>query len=918
MKKIKNVFKFHSLLSFFILIPFALQSQNFGQFASAIIMDTNVVNPNDGPQGIQDWFCLTQCDPNNPNTIFPNSANLNGANFGNRIQFTNSLQLDGAEIKTFKNPGANVCGIDIYYRFYLSNSTPPAFQMVSVNTVKAECSGGVFTDGLGPCNGSDQKWQVGESFPGSVSPFNIDLTGVCGGIYLFEVYFIVRGSNSSTTACNDQVIVNNNGNNFIATYNIQSSLTANISAIVPTCAVGNIQFQANNIQKTHPGAVTFLWTGPNNYQSTDQNPSIPANTDANGTYTCVITDPCGLTYTETVNVLVNPLPEIPVSGGNLEVCESSPINAITATAFNTDGSSIVWYDAPIGGNIVNNPTLTTVGTITYYAEGVFTSTGCVSPSRTAVTLTIIPAPNPPSGPSTQTFCSINNATIAELVANGNNILWYDSPNSVVALPSSFVLQNNTTYYASQTINGCESIQKLAVLVIIQDLINPIFDFSNNLSFCFGASVPSLPNTSNNGITGTWSPSVINNTQNGTYIFTPNAGSCSNNFILQVNISPVVNPTFDFSNNLSFCSGASVPTLPNTSNNGIAGTWSPSVINNTQNGTYVFTPNAGSCSNNFILQVNISPVVNPTFDFSNNLSFCSGASVPTLPNTSNNGITGTWSPSVINNTQNGTYVFTPNAGSCSNNFTLQVNISPVVNPTFDFSNNLSFCSGASVPSLPNVSNNGITGTWSPSVINNTQNGTYIFTPINNCASTFTLNVEVVPTFDFEIGWRCAGKKFELFATDFSGNISANQANFSWSFQNTTVGNNQYVLNVTDIIGNTRPINFPLEYQLIITNSQGCNVVKTYQVTAIYCDIQKGISPNSDGLNDFFDLQLLEVDQLSIFNRWGVKVYEKQNYTKEWMGQSSSGSELPDATYFYHIRFKGGEEKTGWIYLNREAR
>lgn len=864
MKKLKNVFEFHVFLSLLFFTPIISQSQNFGQFASAIIMDTNVVNPNDGPQGIQDWFCLTQCDPNNPNTIFVNSTELNGANFGNRIQFTNSLQLDGAEIKTFKNPGANVCGIDIYYRFYLSSSTPPTFQTVSVNTVKAECSGGVFTDGLGPCSGNDQKWQVGESFPGSVSPFNIDLTGVCAGTYFLEVYFVIRGSNSSPSACNEQVIINNNGNNFIATYSIESFLTANISAVVPTCAEGVIQLQANAIQKSHPGEVSFAWSGPNNFTNTDQNPFIPAIMEANGIYNCVITDPCGLTFTGTVEVLVNPLPQVPVSGGNLEVCESIPINPITATASNTDGSDIVWYDAPTGGNVVGNPVLSNIGAITYYAEGIFTSTGCISPSRTPVTLTILPAPNvptsngditicetnpiqpitaiatsttgnqvvwydapsggnvvtnpslstigtvtyyaasqnatslceslsrtavtlsilqapnAPSGDLTQTFCSSSNPTISNLIASGNNIQWFDSPNSTVALPPSLVLQNNTTYYASQTIDGCESIERLAILVSIQDIISPTFDFPNNLTFCSGDSVPSLPNTSNNGITGTWSPSSINNTQNGSYVFTPNAGSCANAISLQVIITPVENPTFDFGNQLSICQGSVVPSLPTTSNNGI------------------------------------------------------------------------------------------------------------------------------------------TGTWSPSSFNYTQSGNYVFTPSNNCAASFALNVEIIPTFDFEIGWRCSGKKFELFATDFSGNISANQANFSWSFQNTTVGNNQSVLNVTDIIGATRPVGFPLVYQLTVTNNQGCSLTKTYEVTAIYCDIPKGISPNGDGLNDFFDLQLLEVNHLSIFNRWGVKVYEKQNYTKEWVGQSDNGSELPDATYFYHIRFKSGEEKTGWVYVNRESR
>ncbi|MFN3941796.1 MAG: gliding motility-associated C-terminal domain-containing protein [Flavobacterium sp.] len=850
MEKFKNDFVIIAFWCFLFFFPFISHGQNFGQFASAIIMDTNVVNPNDGPQGIQDWFCLTQCDPNNPNTIFVNSANLNGANFGNRIQFTNSLQLDGAEIKTFKNPGANVCGIDIYYRFYLSTSTPPPFQMMSVNTVKAECSGGVFTDGLGPCSGSDQKWQVGESFPGSVSPFNIDITGVCGGIHFFEVYFTVRGSNTSTSACNEQIVVNNNGNNFIATYNIQSSLTANISAIVPTCAVGNIQLQASNIQKTHPGNVSFLWTGPNNFQSTDQNPSILANTGANGTYTCVVTDPCGLTYTNSVQVFVNPLPEVPNSVGNQQICESNPITSITATANNSDGASIVWYDAPSGGNVVNNPILTTVGTITYYAEGVFSSTGCVSPSRTAVTLTITPAPSAPTGNITQTFCAINSATIADLLVIGNNIQWYESPISTSPLLPFELLQNNTTYFASQIVNGCESIQRLAVLVMIDDLTIPVFPFNNALTICTGNNVPDLPNNSLNGISGTWLPSSINNTQNGTYLFTPNVNSCAQTYQLNVTVTSPQTPIFSFSNNLSFCSGATVPSLPNISNNTIAGTWAPSIINNTQNGTYVFTPNAGSCANTFTLQVTITPLQTPTFNFGNQLSICQGTIAPILPTSSINGIQGNWSPNVVNSSQSGTYTF--------------------------------------------ISSN------------------------NQCAGSFTLNIQIIPTFDFEIGWRCNGKKFELFATDFSGNITASQANFSWTYQNTSVGNNQSVLNVTDLIGAIRPIDFPLEYQLIVTNNQGCSVTKTYEVTAIYCDIQKGISPNGDGLNDFFDLQLLEVDHLSIFNRWGVKVYEKHNYTKEWLGQSNNGSELPDATYFYHIRFKSGEEKTGWIYVNRESR
>jgi hypothetical protein len=78
---------------------------------------------------------------------------------------------------------------------------------------------------------------------------------------------------------------------------------------------------------------------------------------------------------------------------------------------------------------------------------------------------------------------------------------------------------------------------------------------------------------------------------------------------------------------------------------------------------------------------------------------------------------------------------------------------------------------------------------------------------------------------------------LFATDFNGNISSNNATFGWSQQNISVGNNQFSLNVTDIIGSTRPIGFPLVYQLTVTNNQGCSVTKTYEVTAIYAISKK---------------------------------------------------------------------------------
>jgi gliding motility-associated-like protein len=110
--------------------------------------------------------------------------------------------------------------------------------------------------------------------------------------------------------------------------------------------------------------------------------------------------------------------------------------------------------------------------------------------------------------------------------------------------------------------------------------------------------------------------------------------------------------------------------------------------------------------------------------------------------------------------------------------------------------------------------------------------------------------------------------------------------------------------------------PQVFSATVTDSNGCFTTKPYQVTSLYCAIQKGISPNGDTDNDYFDLQLLDVKSLSVFNRYGLKVYSKANYRKEWYGETDGGMQLPDGTYYYVIELNSNPEvKTGWVYINR---
>lgn len=103
--------------------------------------------------------------------------------------------------------------------------------------------------------------------------------------------------------------------------------------------------------------------------------------------------------------------------------------------------------------------------------------------------------------------------------------------------------------------------------------------------------------------------------------------------------------------------------------------------------------------------------------------------------------------------------------------------------------------------------------------------------------------------------------------------------------------------------------------IYATNNGCSAQSDFQVTIKNCTIQKGISPNNDGSNDYFDLANYNVSKLEIFNRYGLKVYSKNNYENEWYGQTDKGDDLPDGTYYFVIYFTEGTNTTGWIYVNR---
>jgi len=75
---------------------------------------------------------------------------------------------------------------------------------------------------------------------------------------------------------------------------------------------------------------------------------------------------------------------------------------------------------------------------------------------------------PPVAEEIQEFCSTANPTISNLAIQGTQVRWYASANATQELPANTPLVDGTTYYASQTVNGCESPERTLVIVILND------------------------------------------------------------------------------------------------------------------------------------------------------------------------------------------------------------------------------------------------------------------------------------------------------------------------------------------------------------------------------------------------------------------------------------------------------------------
>ena len=147
---------------------------------------------------------------------------------------------------------------------------------------------------------------------------------------------------------------------------------------------------------------------------------------------------------------------------------------------------------------------------------------------------------------------------------------------------------------------------------------------------------------------------------------------------------------------------------------------------------------------------------------------------------------------------------------------------------------------------------------------------------------------------------------------------------WSVDVLTPNESAALTIIAQVISSNDLLNIAQLQNLNEIDRDDSNNEDSAEVTINNClEIQEGVSPNTDGYNDFLIIPCIEDYPnhiIKIYNRLGVQIYQSDDYKNNWDGKSNMGfpqaSELlPVGTYYYILEIEGLPKPImGWVYLN----
>src|SRR5690554_1408131 len=367
----------------------------------------------------------------------------------------------------------------------------------------------------------------------------------------------------------------------------------------------------------------YLWTGPNGFTSTNQNPVISAtNIAASGDYTLeVTTGTCSTT--DIIEVIVNPTPIAEVLITSSTLCSG---DNITFNATGNAGATYTWTGP--NGFTNNNQTfdLTNVQAID---QGEYKLTVEINNcfAEDAATIIVNETPIAVANAQNTTICEgedieLTTTTVAdEYLWTGPNGFTSTNQNPVISATN---IAASGDYTLEVTTGTCSTTDKIEVIVNPTPIAEVLITSS---TLCSGDNI-TFNATGNAGATYTWTgpngftnsdqnPEVMNvNTVNsGWYIVTVSLNSCTSKDSVELTVEPALTVDIDVANT-TVCEGEDILLSTTSLADDYLWTGPNGFTSINQNATrieaetnasgyYILEITSGSCSNKDSVEVTIN-------------------------------------------------------------------------------------------------------------------------------------------------------------------------------------------------------------------------------------------------------------------------------------------------------------------------
>ncbi|HLP12320.1 MAG TPA: nidogen-like domain-containing protein [Flavobacteriales bacterium] len=263
----------------------------------------------------------------------------------------------------------------------------------------------------------------------------------------------------------------------------------------------------------------------------------------------------------------------------------------------------------------------------------------------------------------------------------------------------------------------------------------------------------------------------------------------------------------------------------------------------------------------------------------------------------------------------------NSGCIDSDFIpLVFNANPVVNIT----GLTSTCANVPISITANITSGSGSILWSTgdatASITPTSTGTYSVTVTdgNGCEGTDAQLITIYPvpvasfTFAPPSPYSPPSIPVDIDYSSTSTISSGSIVGYQWNINDTAAGNTSDITHTYNHYGLNN-------VTLVVVSDHGCvdSISQPYEVAPVLLIPNIFTPSSSPGYNDMFEVQSLwyfSPATLKVFDRWGVLVFQSDNYQNTWDG-TKDGNPVAEGVYYYELILNDGRVFPGYVHVAR---